>query len=828
MTDIIRADEAPLGETFYPAEGPQVPLVVLGPSSFSPGLINLQHGGTGAVQGVDPGFLLTAAQPAAVGGLGRPQGFGLRASAQLTQPLPSAALAVEHAQNLPAEIHDNVEEPGNDRVQMDDREPPAIKPPRKVRAQGAQGTLKRVSTSIKGGFDLVLPAQHTLILGDNGSRKSALVNAVELAAQGGCSDLVGREWSTGIGFLSSLIDPAHQDALVSRVECVRPDGSTVILEYRAKVSGTTKSGLSQGSHTKDGVAIDKANPSPVALPVRAVLTELRASPERAQAFLLSVACAVDEAAFLKVVPPAQSARVKAIWTSLKKAESVVEKILAVQAECQKLEREAAKKAKDFETAAETSTRTLDVRPTPEELAQVEQELRVLQGRRAALAGEWATHAATQRAQQQAQQQARTVSQQSMEQIQAALAQAHAARIQELRAEQQRLEATAATSDVQVAEWRSQLAQIVVPAGIPQDRVERLQALHLLCTHQVQQATGKCPTCAGALPTPTALEVVQGVEGLLAQNAAKLQAEGLIQQLEAAISRAQTQRQELEAHWARLQAQIDTPMPTPAAPPLAVQIPQVSLGLAPMPTQTLEDVDLELIGAQSVLDRVRGLDRAWAGYDALKTQQAAAATEARDLEYLNKILGDFVQTQVNEASRAFVGRVQGFLSKPDRFWLNTGTGRFGLQRSVGICPTCSRPGLRVEAKDQVEPHYWEGQACAGGTAGAIHPRQDAALSGAEWARVVMALAAATVGPEVEFGVLIPEDRDWAEGGKTLKEALKGLSVYTGPIIFPAATVPARGVPKGWGVVVFAKDGTVLLNAVDPSGADIDAAMKKATA
>jgi len=63
--------------------------------------------------------------------------------------------------------------------------------------------IKKITGSIKGGVDADL-TEKTLIVGNNGAGKSAIVNAVELALVGGASDIEGRAWVTAVNRLKRL------------------------------------------------------------------------------------------------------------------------------------------------------------------------------------------------------------------------------------------------------------------------------------------------------------------------------------------------------------------------------------------------------------------------------------------------------------------------------------------------------------------------------------------------------------------------------------------------------------------------------------------------
>jgi energy-coupling factor transporter ATP-binding protein EcfA2 len=145
--------------------------------------------------------------------------------------------------------------------------------------------------------------------------------------------------------------------------------------------------------------------------------------------------------------------------------------------------------------------------------------------------------------------------------------------------------------------------------------------------------------------------------------------------------------------------------------------------------------------------------------------AAARAEAADLEHLDRAIGDAIEDLVRGASAAFTARVQAYLPESDRFALRLQDGKsevcdFGLIRDGG----------------------------------ALHT----ALSGAEWARLLLALGAATTptGPDV-LAVLVPEER--AFDPATLAAVMRALSDAPGQVILTSPVRPRGKTPRGWTVI-----------------------------
>jgi energy-coupling factor transporter ATP-binding protein EcfA2 len=148
-------------------------------------------------------------------------------------------------------------------------------------------------------------------------------------------------------------------------------------------------------------------------------------------------------------------------------------------------------------------------------------------------------------------------------------------------------------------------------------------------------------------------------------------------------------------------------------------------------------------------------------DIARETARSAVAEAEAWHYLGAVCASLVEELVEGAVATFSSRVQRFLPPTDTFGirLTTNAVRYGLVKTH-------------EAGHELHT----------------------ALSGAEWARVSLALAAACTPEDAEVSVLVPEDRSWDP--KTLKGVLKGLSGYDGQVIVTTTVKPFRGVPAGW--------------------------------
>jgi len=127
--------------------------------------------------------------------------------------------------------------------------------------------IKHVESNLKGGVDADL-GEKTLIVAPNGSGKSAVVNAIELALGGSASDIVGRAEVKRESDLLALVDG---DSLYA--EATLHDGDVAKWETKR-----TKKGVKKATHNCPVVA---------SFPVREVRSALGGSAETARKWLLS-------------------------------------------------------------------------------------------------------------------------------------------------------------------------------------------------------------------------------------------------------------------------------------------------------------------------------------------------------------------------------------------------------------------------------------------------------------------------------------------------------------------------------------------------------------
>ena len=167
------------------------------------------------------------------------------------------------------------------------------------------------------------------------------------------------------------------------------------------------------------------------------------------------------------------------------------------------------------------------------------------------------------------------------------------------------------------------------------------------------------------------------------------------------------------------------------------------------------------------DRLRAMQQAQGrAEEVARMMRDAVAAEGRcgDMDDLATVCGDLVDDLVKDARIGFISRVQQYLPDGDVFDLVLRENKrevcmFGLVRD-----------------------------------GALHT----ALSGAEWARLTLALGAACI-PEDDdvLAILTPEER--AYDGVTLAAVMRALGKAPGQVILTSPIKPRGRTPRGWTII-----------------------------
>jgi hypothetical protein len=262
--------------------------------------------------------------------------------------------------------------------------------------------------------------------------------------------------------------------------------------------------------------------------------------------------------------------------------------------------------------------------------------------------------------------------------------------------------------------------------------------HVCEVLRVSVEKNECLICGQGKPSASDLTAVEAaIAASKAANAQRLAAEGRVNGLRAAAERAISVVQTLEREVESL-GEASDPLGWTAAD-------------AKRDLDKLEAQYLDYKATADAWTKVQGAESA-----ALEAEAASQRWSA-----LKGACEEAVAVVLDRALAAFVAKVQSHLPKGDTFDLRLKDGerevvQFGLVRE-----------------------------------GRIHT----ALSGAEWARVMAAMASATAGDG--FAVLIPEER--AFDPQTLTAVLRAFADVPQQVILASPVAPAGRLPKGWTVV-----------------------------
>ena len=164
-----------------------------------------------------------------------------------------------------------------------------------------------------------------------------------------------------------------------------------------------------------------------------------------------------------------------------------------------------------------------------------------------------------------------------------------------------------------------------------------------------------------------------------------------------------------------------------------------------------------------LDRLNQLKGKWSAINTARATMADAEKKRDDWKRLQGQVAAAISDLVTASRDSFVSAVQGFLPDSDTFGLEFDPLRFGLVRG-----------------------------------GKLHT----ALSGAEWARVTMAIASVASQGRAGIPVIVPEDRAWDP--VTLANAMRALTDAPGQVIICTTVKPKGRAPKGWTVIDVTRD------------------------
>lgn len=560
--------------------------------------------------------------------------------------------------------------------------------------------VAHVRGTVKGGVDTAL-APKTLIVGANGSGKSRIVNAVELALSGYASDVVGRPQMRSGSDLISLAptgEPLHAVATLS-------DERGASFRIERKPGGKT----GKPAHA----------PVPglrVVYPAIEVVRALRGTVQSARTFVLRHAgLALTLPGVVEKIPAKLREDFDALHQQHDQSDPVFALIYARDA--------AAKAAKAAKAKAKALRESLG-----QEAAEAEGDRSLPDDTEAALIAVREAAAAYEEAR----------SLPDLLDLHALYSQAQSA-LQTLRE---------AEEEVQALEAKA--GDVGEASG---DATKARAALHTLLTmtadHTPNRGEARCVLCAQMTTVDPADYRARATSLVVADER-----ERIAQDVQRRLSDAKLRLDQTTATATRMVAsyrEADAAIKPSNGHPqdrnAAIQAAYTALTEAETAQRTMQQAQ----GRAAETARVR--------------RDAVAAEERYgDMDDLATVCGDLVDDLVKEGRESFIARVQQYLPDGDVFDLVLRENKrevcmFGLVRD-----------------------------------GALHT----ALSGAEWARLTLALGAACI-PENDdvLAILTPEER--AYDGVTLASVMRALGNAPGQVILTSPIKPRGRTPRGWTII-----------------------------
>jgi len=272
------------------------------------------------------------------------------------------------------------------------------------------------------------------------------------------------------------------------------------------------------------------------------------------------------------------------------------------------------------------------------------------------------------------------------------------------------------------------------------------ALTRVLTFHGQHRAEECLVCASPIRYGTHDAMLQRAEALAAaatKDVAVMETQGQLERVKAALPEALRVAQDAVARF---------------------RAAEVAMAEADARPATNPDPHGMLRAAEEQIRALESARAAWQNVRAAKLRARDLSARQRLYSDLHAAIEDAIGAVLERARRDFVAKVQSYLPSEDAFDLV----------------------LTANGKDVCQFGFSRD--------GALHT----ALSGAEWARLTLALAAAvSSGDEADVAVLTPEDR--AFDADTLRAVMVGMSNAPGQVILCSPVAPAGRTPKGWTVI-----------------------------
>lgn len=573
--------------------------------------------------------------------------------------------------------------------------------------------VSSVRSNVKKTVNVTL-TRLTLLVGPNGSGKTSVQNALELATCGFASDVEGRvkvKVNHALGRLGPGDSPLWSDVHFS-------DGNKSSWRLRPNKKG--------GFHDPEHETPQSVN---VVFPVADVREVLAASPETIRTWLMGrVASDVCRADIIDRLPEDLHEFYRKQADKMSVPEwTEIDTLLAVVEEAKKQVRSAEADAKKAKQVIEMVTAGMDMEPTASDITAAENAV----GRAEA-----------------AYQDASRSVRPAMPNIEAL-----------------RNDALTAVREYQKAQETANLALQAIPPMHPSEEA--------LIEFRTKMADIAEVTANLRSPTCMLCDSPLGVTDM------GLKAQFLRQQNAAGAAAVQSSRiyRDKEAEAKRLQE---------AAVRLVEAVSQAerrAAEIAAMPIVDVQSLGDEVVRARSHLNELKMQKKNWLNMRSAKDDVRNLGSRVKELESFIEASADVVDELLRMAHKKFEKSVQAYLPESDQFAM--------------VLVENKKPVCRMGFKRGDQLHT--------------------ALSGAEWARLTLALGCATYKPdEKTLAIFTPEER--AFDPHTLREVMVALENAPGQVLLQSPAKPAGRLPKGWSVVEMGGSESMSLPAVAVEAAE----------
>jgi hypothetical protein len=573
--------------------------------------------------------------------------------------------------------------------------------------------VERVRSNVKKSVDVTL-SRLTLLVGPNGSGKTSVQNAVELATSAFASDVEGRV-KVRMNHALGRLGPGDS-TLWSEVEF--SDGS--------KASWKLKPNKKGGFHDPEH---DVPQNIKVIFPVADVREVLGGSPESIRTWLMSrVASDIREADILDRLPEDLHDAYRELAAKMRLPEwSEIDVLLAVSEAGKKEIRSNEAEAKKARQVIDTMTDGMGMEPTSSEIERAEAE--VIRTEEAYSEGC-----------------NRPVS--------------YPPNLDAIRSE-----ALIAVGAFQRAAETAQLAKAAIPPMHPSEEalIEFRGKVADIAEVTANLNSPTCLTCDGPLGITDMRLKGQLLRQQNATGAAAVHASRIHREKEAEADR-------LRAAALRLAEALQNAERQASEYKYEPQVDLRALGDA-------------VVRARSSMNELKLQKRTWNNMRSAKDDVRRLSERSKKYESLVEAASDVVDELLKISHKKFEAVVQAYLPSTDKFALVL------VENKKPVC----RMGFRRDEQ--------------------LHT----ALSGAEWARLTLALGCATYKPTPEtLPIFTPEER--AFDPVTLREVMVALAQAPGQVLLQSPAKPAGRTPKDWRVIEMTSTGAVSLLPLEPEIAE----------